>query len=163
MTEEEVIHRVGTLARKYYADTHYSCAEAIVKAFTEVFAPHRFDPATITRIATPLNGGFSELKKTCGVLTSGLLAIGIVAGREKPGDEDAKEEAYTLAQIFHQRFMESVGTDSCQELLTRWQAQGEEKGLCKEHTRKMAEMLARTILQVGFHDLQLDDDQDDPS
>ncbi|MBF0176037.1 MAG: C_GCAxxG_C_C family protein [Magnetococcales bacterium] len=156
MTEEEVIREIGLLAKKYYSDTHYSCAEAIVKAFAEVFAPHRFNPDTITRIATPLNGGFSELKKTCGVLTSGFLAIGIVAGREKPGDEDAKEEAYTLAQIYHNRFMESVGTDSCQELLLRWNTQGEEKTLCKEHTQKMAEMLAKTILQVGFHDLELD-------
>ncbi|MBF0153303.1 MAG: C_GCAxxG_C_C family protein [Magnetococcales bacterium] len=163
MTEEEVIHQVGLLARKYYADAHYSCAEAVVKALTEVFAPHRFDPNTISRIATPFNGGFSELKKTCGVLTSGLLVIGIVAGREKPGDEEAKEEAYTLAQIYYNRFMESAGTDSCQELLTRWHGQGEEKGLCKEHTWKMAEMLARTILQVGFHDLQLEGDDKPPS
>lgn len=156
MTQDEIIHRVGALSRAYYDDTQYSCAEAILKAMAEVFTPDRYDPRLIPRLATPFNGGFSELQQTCGVLTAGLMAIGLVAGRDQPGDEDAKEEAYTLTQIYHQRFMAEVGTTSCRELLLRWQDQGEGKIHCKEHTRRMAELLARTILQVGFHELHVD-------
>lgn len=160
MTEEEAVRTIGELVGKYYQEEQYSCAEAMVRAFAQVFAPHRFDYQTITRLATPLNGGFSELQSTCGVLTAGLLAIGMVAGRDEPGDEDAKQEAYTVAQIYHRRFMDAVGTESCRELLTRWKEQGSTKGHCKRHTREMAEMLARTIIQVGFHELELEEGED---
>ncbi|MBF0283737.1 MAG: C_GCAxxG_C_C family protein [Magnetococcales bacterium] len=161
MTEDEVVRQIGALTRRYYADDQFSCAEALVRAFAEVFASHRFDPVAVTRLATPFNGGFSELKRTCGVLTGGLLAIGMVAGRDQPADEDAKQEAYTLAQIFHRRFMDQVQTESCAELLTQWKDQGVNKAHCKRHTAEMAEMLARTILQVGFHELELDDADED--
>ncbi|MBF0309183.1 MAG: C_GCAxxG_C_C family protein [Magnetococcales bacterium] len=157
MTEDEVVEKIGELTRNYYQDDQFSCAEALLRAFAEVFASHRFDPVSITRLATPLNGGFSELKSTCGVLTAGMIAIGMIAGREQPGDEDAKEETYTLAQIYHQRFMAAVGTDSCKELLSRWQDQGVSKVHCHRHTEEMARLLARTILQVGFHELELDE------
>lgn len=156
MTEEEVVHKVGELARRYYDDGQYSCAEAMLKAFAEVFAPHRLHPDLIPRLATPFNGGFAELQSVCGVFTAGLLVIGLVAGRDQPGDEDAKEEAYTLTQIYHQRFLAAVATDSCRELLTRWRDQGESKIHCKRHTQTMSELLARTILQVGYHELLLD-------
>ncbi|MBF0214591.1 MAG: C_GCAxxG_C_C family protein [Magnetococcales bacterium] len=160
LSEEEIIQRVGLLARRYYADGQFSCAESMLKAFAEVFAPHRFDPATITRLATPFNGGFSELQQTCGVLTAGLMSIGMITGRDQPGDEEAKEQAYTVTQIFHRRYMDAIGTSSCKELLQRWKEQGPEKSLCKAHTQQMSEMLARTILQVGFHDLNIDEDDE---
>ncbi|MBF0158240.1 MAG: C_GCAxxG_C_C family protein [Magnetococcales bacterium] len=158
MTKNEIIEKAGALALHYYDDARYSCAEAMLRAITEVMAPHRFDPAAITRIATPFNGGFSELQQTCGALTAGLMAIGVVAGRDQPGDEDAKEEAYTLAQIYYQRFMERTGTSSCGELLERWRDQGESKIHCKQHTKRMCELLASTILQVGFHELDVDEE-----
>lgn len=159
MTEDEVIQKIGELTRQYYQDDQYSCAEAILKAFAEVFASDKFDSATIAKLATPFNGGFSELQYTCGVLTAGMMAIGLVAGREKPGDEDAKEEAYTLTQVFHNRYMAAMGTDSCKELLVRWKDQGEGKSHCKNHTVEMSKMLAGTILQMGFHELELEDDE----
>ncbi|MEO5345638.1 MAG: C-GCAxxG-C-C family protein [Magnetococcus sp. YQC-9] len=152
-SDAEIVRQIGERARRYYEDGQFSCAEAIVKAFAEVFAPHRFDANTITRLATPFNGGFSELQLTCGMLTGGLMAIGLVAGRDQPGDEEAKEQAYTLAQIYHKRFIEELGTISCRELLTRWRGeQGLEKTVCKAQTQKMSELLARTILQLGFHE-----------
>ncbi|MBF0454535.1 MAG: C_GCAxxG_C_C family protein [Magnetococcales bacterium] len=158
MTEDEVIQRIGQLTRAYYQDDQYSCAEAMVKAFAEVFRPDITDSQSLVRLATPFNGGFSELQQTCGVLTAGLMAIGLVAGREKPGDEEAKEEAYTLTQVYHNRFMAAVGTDSCKALLVRWQDQGEGKCRCKDHTVEMSQMLAKTILQMGFHELTLDEE-----
>ena len=160
MTEEQVVEKIGELIKKYYTDDQFSCAEAMVKAFAEVFVPHRYDPGTVTRMATPFNGGFSELNSTCGVLTAGLLVIGMIAGRDKPADEDTKEEAYTLTQIFHQRYMAAMGTDNCRVLLERWSDQGPEKSHCKDHTRQMSMLLAQTILQVGFHELELDEDDD---
>lgn len=154
MTEQEIVQRVVALTKQYYDDRQYSCTEAMLKAFAEVFAPHRFDTRTIQRLATPFNGGFSELNLTCGALTAGLLVIGLVAGRDHPGDEDAREEAYTLTQIFYQRYLETIGTDSCRELLDRWRdEQGVEKRRCKQHTCEVSELLAKTILQVGFHEL----------
>ncbi|MBF0195429.1 MAG: C_GCAxxG_C_C family protein [Magnetococcales bacterium] len=157
MTEAEIINKTGELARKYYQDDQYSCAEAMMKAFAEVFAPDKFDSKLIASLATPFNGGFSELQQTCGVLTAGMMAIGMVSGRREPGDENAKEEAYTLTQIYYQRYMEAIGSDSCKELLVRWKDQGESKCHCKDHTVKMSELLAKTILQLEFHDLDLDD------
>ncbi|MBF0271481.1 MAG: C_GCAxxG_C_C family protein [Magnetococcales bacterium] len=159
LTDDAIIQQVGERVRTYYNDGQFSCAEAMLKAFAEVFAPHRFDPALITRLATPFNGGFSELQHTCGVLTAGLMAIGLVTGRDQPGDEEAKEKAYTLTQIYYRRYMDAVGTDSCKELLQRWKEQGVDKSLCKAHTRRMSELLARTILQVGFHDLPTDEEE----
>lgn len=159
MTREEVIEHIEQLCRENYTDEKYSCAESIVKAFAEVFVPDRYDPKIIPRIATALNGGFAELNLTCGVLTAGMLAIGLVAGRDQPGDEDAKEEAYTITQVFYKRFMEAVGTDSCRVLLDRWHEQGPQKPECKRHTREMAVMLAKLILQMEFHELELEDDK----
>ncbi len=160
MTDEEIINMVGARAQAYYADGQFSCAEAMLRAFAEVFAPNRFNPEQITRLATPFNGGFSELQHTCGIITAGLLSIGLITGRDQPGDEFAKEKAYTLTQIFYRRYMDEIGTNSCKELLLRWKDQGAEKSACKQHTRRMSEMLARTILQVGFHDLEDDEEEE---
>ncbi|MBF0438536.1 MAG: C_GCAxxG_C_C family protein [Magnetococcales bacterium] len=159
LTEAEIIHQVGKRAQEYYMDGQYSCAEAMLKAFAEVFSPHLFDSNTITRLATPFNGGFSELQQVCGVLTSGIMSIGMIAGRDQPGDEEAKEIAYTLTQIFYKRYMSEIGTTSCKELLTRWKDQGQEKTHCRAHTRRMSELLAGIILQTGFHDLPIDQDE----
>lgn len=159
LSDEEIVRLVGERALAYYADGQFSCAEAILKAFAELFTPHLFDPERITRLATPFNGGFSELQQTCGVLTGGMMAIGMITGRDRPGDEFAKEQAYTLTQIFYRRYLDEIGTTSCRELLTRWKDQGPDKPDCKAHTRRMAEMLARTILQVGFHDLHPDEEE----
>lgn len=158
-TEEEIIHTVSERAFALYDEGQYSCAEALLKAFAEVFAPHLLDPAIITRLATPFNGGFSELQLTCGVLTSGIMAIGLIAGRDQPGDEYSKEKAYTLTQIFYRRYMDEIGTNSCKELLLRWKDQGPNKPRCKEHTQRISALLARTILQVGFHDLPVDGEE----
>ncbi|MBF0127196.1 MAG: C_GCAxxG_C_C family protein [Magnetococcales bacterium] len=159
LTEEAIVRAVGERALAFYSEDQYSCAEAMLKAFAEVFVPHLFDPATITRMATPFNGGFSELQHTCGVLTAGIMSIGMITGRDQPGDEFAKEKAYTLTQIFYKRYMEAMGTHSCRDLLLRWKDQGPDKTHCKAHTRAISEMLARTILQVGFHDLPMGDSE----
>ena len=88
------------------------CAESVLKTVAE---QARLESALVPGIATGLCGGMARTGGTCGALTGGMLAIGMLRGRHSA--EDSVEETYALVQKLNQEFETRFGGTNCTGLL----------------------------------------------
>lgn len=67
------------------------------------------------RMATGLAGGVGGTREElCGALSGGVLLIGALYGRVRPGEND--ELCYALAARYRELFLQALGTTRCCEL-----------------------------------------------
>lgn len=93
--------KAATLMR----DKKCNCAEAVITVMAERYG---FDPA-LARVGTPFGGGVSGNADLCGLLTGGLMVIGIQFGRKDPGDQEAKARCYAIGNELYHWFMAKYG------------------------------------------------------
>ncbi|MES9996516.1 C-GCAxxG-C-C family (seleno)protein [Desulfovibrio aminophilus] len=117
-------------------ESHFNCAESV---FSSVCRGVGFGAEMPVRVASCFGGGvgrtFSEL---CGALSGGLMALGLVVGRDSPAA--SCERAYDLAAEFRQRFIARHGASICGEILDRFGDQKNWEG-CKRLVSDTAGML----------------------
>ena len=71
-------------------------------------------PSEMLRIATPFGGGMGVAEDTCGVLTGGMILIGLKYGRSSlDGD---KQRTYRIAKRYFNWFIEAFGSTNCRQL-----------------------------------------------
>jgi len=69
----------------------------------------------LVRLTTGLSGGLGSTKQEmCGALSSGVLLIGALFGRNHVGEDD--QLALELAARYRERFLAELGTTHCQSL-----------------------------------------------
>ncbi len=95
-------------AKEYFKEG-CNCAQAVALAFAD-----RIDlPAeSIKRATVALGGGLGRLRETCGAVTGGAVALGLIF------PEKSKSEIYALVQKLAMRFKEQNGSYQCGQLLT---------------------------------------------
>lgn len=91
----------------------FNCAQAVLAAFAE---RHGLAREQALRVACPFGVGMMR-GETCGAVTGGLMAIGLLHGRTKAGDLAARAKAYALAEAFQSRFAAQQGSTRCAEIL----------------------------------------------
>lgn len=94
-------------AKAYFLEG-YNCAQSVLLAFADRTGMKKEDLAAI---ALPFGGGMGRLRETCGAVSGGALAIGLLC-REK-----SKAEIYALVHAFGERFREENGSLNCGALL----------------------------------------------
>lgn len=87
-----------------------NCAECVLLTLAQVYG---WEPRYIPRIATPFGGGIGGSGQTCGALSGGLMALGILYGREEGGD---KAPSYEKAQALCGWMQAGYGSLCCREL-----------------------------------------------
>lgn len=75
------------------------------------------DTEPALKVACGFGGGFAGLGGPCGVVTGGILVIGLKYGKAKSDDEAAKEKTYRLVREFVHRFEQRHGTTLCRQLI----------------------------------------------
>jgi C_GCAxxG_C_C family probable redox protein len=90
---------------------NFNCAQSVFAAFA---AQLGLDRSTMLKMASPFGGGVARRGQVCGVLTGGLMALGLAQGADSPA---GKEEAYRLGQDFIKRFEALHKSILCRELL----------------------------------------------
>lgn len=124
-----------------YHKSGFHCAEAVAKAFMEVYGNGA--SKDIPKIATAFGGGVGRTKhEICGALAGGLIAVGYLFGRSEP--EADWTEASELAAKLKQRFVQTHGTTNCGALLATFGPQ-ENMMRCKQLSGEVAAMLAEII------------------
>ena len=83
----------------------------MLTAFASEFG---LDTETAFKIAAPFGGGLARRGYTCGVVTGGLMVLGLKHGYTSPEGRDA---TYAIADEFMQRFKESHGYLACRDLI----------------------------------------------
>ena len=71
----------------------------------------------IPRIASGFGGGIGKQGEVCGAVTGGVMAIGLVSGRDLPDDKQGKERAYQKAAEYMQQFQAQNHAIRCGDLL----------------------------------------------
>jgi C_GCAxxG_C_C family probable redox protein len=139
MTREEAENEVFQL---YQSGFH--CAESISKAMIQIFAE---DAKNYTpKMATGFGGGIGGTHlETCGALNGGIIALGWLLGRTKPGAD--RTEVYELAAEYRKKFVEKFGSSHCQTLLNGFGKQ-ENMMRCKKLTAEAAGVLYDLITEI---------------
>ncbi|MBM4237293.1 MAG: C_GCAxxG_C_C family protein [Euryarchaeota archaeon] len=115
----ELVDRAFRLAYSYEAENR-GCAQSVLAALQDILEM-RDDGAF--RSASGLSGGAGlTTHGSCGALSGGVMAIGMVFGRERSDFKDPDRRrmiAYRLASELCSRFEESYGSVICSEIQKR--------------------------------------------
>jgi len=102
------VEAVGARALEY--DKYSGCSQSVLLALQEAFEICGLESF---RAATVLSGGVARRGETCGALLGGLMALGLVCGRDDIRDtqayRDAMRPANEIVDKFKKRLMEEFG------------------------------------------------------
>ena len=107
---------------KKYLKEGYNCAEAIFLTFLQAQGRNTKN----VRLATPFGAGIGIRRDLCGILTGGVMVIGLKEGRTKEDEIEKKKRSYRLAANFYCWFEDNFGV-RCSDII---------KGKFRGHTAK---------------------------
>ena len=99
-------------AEKMYRSGRFRCAEAVVRAFVDVTDQRQLRP--LVALASGFGEGMGN--GLCGALAGGILVLGMLFGRDKPGDARV-ERCQNLAGELCDAFAKKYGTTVCGTLV----------------------------------------------
>ncbi|GAK59989.1 C_GCAxxG_C_C family protein [Candidatus Vecturithrix granuli] len=131
-----------------YYHSGFHCAEAVALAIAEAFADVAH--SDLPRVASAFCGGVAVTKQElCGALSGGIIAIGYLTGRMKPGENIQLTKE--LAAALRTQFIARYGATKCQTVLDTLGPQ-ENAMKCKELSAQVAGMLAQLLREKGFQE-----------
>ncbi len=124
------------LSLRYFRNGLY-CSEAILKAFNEAY--HLGLPENYYKIATGFGSGLGESGCTCGAVASGVMILGLIAGRNKA--YESERMVYLAVNELHKRFREAHKAICCRVLTknVKWNS-AEHKITCEEYVVSAAKI-----------------------
>jgi len=111
-SREKLLDRVAWAA--YYNDRVYEgCSRSVLQALQSHL--HLGDGGAL-KASTALAGGVARMGETCGALIGGIMAIGLVLGREELEDIQAYRDTMEASYEMYNRFKEELGSTTCSEI-----------------------------------------------
>ena len=137
--------QIRLTAEEYYRSGQFYCSEAIVKTINDAFGLRY--PERVIRIASGFPIGIGGAGCACGAVTGGVMAIGMVFGRERPGDPSI-DRCLGLARELHTTFSGRHGYLCCRALTHGMKLKSPEHiAQCVAFTGEVAEETAKIILR----------------
>ena len=139
------LERIRKIAEDYYRNGDFYCSEAVVKTIIDEF---QIDVSeNVIKMASGFPVGMGGMGCTCGALTGGVMAIGLVYGRSQ-GKDPKVNKAMELSAKLYQIFCERHKV-SCCKVLTRGMEKGslEHMEQCIAFTGEMAYEAAKIIAE----------------
>jgi len=130
------------------------CAESVLLSLAEQAG---IDSPLIPRIATGFCGGVSRTKGLCGAVSGGVMALGMLLGRNSP--EVPADKVYAKVQEFLRTFESRFGSLNCFDLTgvdlgtDGGRKQFLQRGIrskCQELTGSAARMAAEILVREGI-------------
>jgi C_GCAxxG_C_C family probable redox protein len=110
---EEFVKNVGQTAFEHEAK-HGGCAQSTVAAFQQHLG---IDDPILFRAVTGLAGGMGLTgESACGAVSGGVIAIGLVYGREDFETEQGFMQTLNLCGVLSDRFVEQYGSFKCHDV-----------------------------------------------
>ena len=137
--------KIRKIAEDYYRDGDFYCSEAVVKTIIDEF---QIDVSQdVIMMASGFPVGMGGMGCTCGALTGGVMAIGLVYGRSQ-GKDPKVNKAMELSAKLYQIFCERHKV-SCCKVLTRGMEKGSPEHMeqCIAFTGEMAYEAAKIIAE----------------
>lgn len=139
------LERIRKIAEDYYRNGDFYCSEAVVKTIIDEF---QIDVSeAVIKMASGFPVGMGGMGCTCGALTGGVMAIGLVYGRSQ-GKDPKVNKAMELSAKLYQIFCERHKV-SCCKVLTRGMEKGSPEHMeqCIAFTGEMAYEAAKIIAE----------------
>jgi len=134
------------LSLRYFRNGLY-CSEAVLKAFNEVYQLGL--PDNYYKIATGFGSGLGESGCTCGAVASGVMVLGLIAGRNKA--YESERMVYLAVNELHKRFKEANKAICCRVLTknVKWNS-AEHKITCENYVVSAAKITDDIIRENLF-------------
>ena len=139
------LERIRNIVEYYYRNGDFYCSEAVVKTIIDEF---QIDVSEdVIKMASGFPVGMGGMGCTCGALTGGVMAIGLVYGRSQ-GKDPKVNKAMELSAKLYQIFCERHKV-SCCKVLTRGMEKGSPEHMeqCIAFTGEMAYEAAKIIAE----------------
>lgn len=129
------------LSLRYFRNGLY-CSEAVLRAFNEVYRLGLDE--SLYKIATGFGSGLGESGCTCGAVTGSVMALGLIAGRNKP--YESERMVYLAVNELHKRFKEQTKAICCRVLTKKlkWNS-AEHKITCENYVIEAARITDEII------------------
>jgi len=130
-------------AKKLYLEG-YNCTESILHSLKEENVINI--PDEILRTGTGFRAGISGSGCICGVITGGVIAIGLKYGRIDK--KESKEETEKRVKLFYNKFREKFKSPCCRILTKNWKNHfnsSERKNFCSEIVAHMIVVLEELL------------------
>lgn len=144
MTNQPInLSQIRKTATQYYSDADFYCSEAIIKTIRDAFEIDM--PDQIIAMASGFPQGIGTAGCTCGAISGGVMALGMVFGRtEAKGTEVTHTMA--LAQELHDSFRAKNKVTCCRILIRNLEyGSPEHVQQCARFTGEMAYETAKII------------------
>lgn len=105
------IDHAARRARALFESGDYYCAESVLLA---IAAHQGIESALLPQIATGFCSGMARTCGLCGAVSGAVMGLGLVNGRQKPGDDRAAN--YDVVRAFLAAFSARHGSTNCFEL-----------------------------------------------
>jgi C_GCAxxG_C_C family probable redox protein len=102
-------------ALELYGDGLF-CGETLLKVINEL-APSPL-PASVVRLGSGFCAGIGDAGCACGALAGGVMAIGLLAGRESADDD--WEPSYYASREFHDWFVAEFSSACCRNIVRQF-------------------------------------------
>jgi C_GCAxxG_C_C family probable redox protein len=99
-----------------YYEVGYHCGEAVVRAVHKAVGASEFSEE-VMRLASGFCEGLGGSRCVCGALAGGVMACGLIAGRNGP-DEPWEPSYYATAEL-RRRWIEDQDAETCDEVVSR--------------------------------------------
>lgn len=141
---KQLIKEAKQLAEKYYSEGKYLCSEAVLSAVNEALDCGM--PQEYVRLTSGFPVGMGGAGCSCGAVTGGQCAIGLVHGRSKPGDSNKK--VMKLSRQLHDRFREKNKSICCRVLIKDYEF-GSKQHIerCTRVTGETCEMVMEILMK----------------
>lgn len=109
---EQLLNNIQEKAA-YYESTYHGCSQCTLQAIQEHL---NLGDGAAFKSASALVGGIALMGDACGAVIGGLMAIGMVYGREKIEDTEQLFKSLRPARVFTRRFQKEYGSCVCREI-----------------------------------------------
>ncbi|MGL5244625.1 MAG: C-GCAxxG-C-C family protein [Sarcina sp.] len=139
------INKIKEIAEKYYREGDFFCSEAVVKTIRDEFELDL--PDEVIAMASGFPVGIGRAGCTCGAVTGGIMALGMVFGRIEAKDSKVNK-TLELSKEIHDDFKER-NRSLCCRILTKGMVLGtpEHKKQCVRFTGEVTEKVAEIIIR----------------
>jgi len=137
--------QIRLTAEEYYRSGQYYCSEAIVKTINDAFGLNH--PGQVVRMASGFPIGIGGAGCSCGAVIGGVMAIGMVFGRDEPKDPRI-DRCLALSRELHNLFASRHGCLCCRTLTRGMILKSPEHiAQCVAFTGEVAEETAKIIMR----------------
>ncbi|WP_029451608.1 C-GCAxxG-C-C family protein [Clostridium algidicarnis] len=152
MKKEQFVEEVRHTAEGYFERGEFFCSEAVVKTINDML-DKPYDE-NVTKLASGFPVGIGKSGCVCGAVSGGVMALGMVYGREH--GEDMQEKMFPMSADLHDHIKGIYKSTCCRVMTKNFEFASPER---KAHCIKITGEVAAYIAEKLYEDDKLNKDE----